>query len=204
MSLSITKAALAIYPESSKIERHRNINPIGGIKVATVWMPAPTPLASIVIIHAGKWKLLSKWDRPSTNTVPQKISKKSIKHPPTLIVNIKVRYIANKNIGIPPCLVAVATIYREAGPRWTTFIVIYTIIIAWSVSTLFYQLATFNKHPILSIAWIIGICIFFMALFYFLKTKGAEILEVETLKKQVHIGCDGCSNSSICPMSIND
>ncbi len=76
MSLSITKAALAIYPESSKIERHRNINPIGGIKVATVWMPAPTPLASIVIIHAGKWKLLSKWDRPSTNTVPQKISKK--------------------------------------------------------------------------------------------------------------------------------
>jgi hypothetical protein len=36
INLSITKAARAIYPESSKIERHRNMNPTGGRNVASV------------------------------------------------------------------------------------------------------------------------------------------------------------------------
>ena len=36
MNLSITNAARAMYPESSRIERHRNMNPTGGRKVPTV------------------------------------------------------------------------------------------------------------------------------------------------------------------------
>ena len=101
-----------------------------------------------------------------------------------------------------PCLVAVATIYREAGARWAIFIVTYTIGLAWSVSTLFYQLATFNIHPVSSIAWVACIGLFFLTGFYLLKIKGKKLLAINTLKN-THTGCANCTNNGICAMSAN-
>ncbi len=41
-----------------------------------------------------------------------------------------------------PCTAAMATMYREAGLKWTLFLFAYTSLIAWCTATLFYQIAT--------------------------------------------------------------
>ncbi|GAB6163669.1 hypothetical protein JCM12298_28290 [Desulfothermus naphthae] len=96
------------------------------------------------------------------------------------------------------CLVAVAAIYREANFRWAIFIVIYTVTLAWSVSTIFYQIATFKLHPLLSMIWIVGIGIFFFTCYLLLKIKGTEILGIGDLKKEILNGCVGRSNRNVC------
>ncbi len=58
-----------------------------------------------------------------------------------------------------PCVAATAAIYREAGARWMWFALAWSTGMAWSASTLFYQLARFNQHPASSIAWISAILI---------------------------------------------
>ncbi|MBW1934270.1 MAG: ferrous iron transporter B, partial [Deltaproteobacteria bacterium] len=75
-----------------------------------------------------------------------------------------------------PCLVAVATIYRETNARWAVFEVVYTIFVAWVVSTLFYQMATFGKHPAASLAWVIGIGFACAVLYYVMKRAGRKLL----------------------------
>ena len=75
-----------------------------------------------------------------------------------------------------PCLVAVATIYRETNARWAVFEVVYTIFVAWVVSTLFYQVATFGKHPAASLAWIMGIGLACAAFYYVMKRAGRKLL----------------------------
>ncbi len=57
-----------------------------------------------------------------------------------------------------PCVAAMAAIYRETNLRWTLFIIGYLTGLAWLTSTLFYQTATFAKHPGSSGIWI-GICL---------------------------------------------
>ncbi|GAB6161402.1 Fe(2+) transporter permease subunit FeoB [Desulfothermus naphthae] len=97
-----------------------------------------------------------------------------------------------------PCLVAVAAIYREANFRWAMFIVIYTVTLAWSVSTIFYQIATFKLHPLMTMIWIVGIGIFFFSCYLLLKIKGTEILGIGDLKREILNECVGCSNRNLC------
>ena len=101
MNLSITKAALAIYPESSRNERPRNMKPIGGIKVAMVWMPPPMPSAMMVFIQSGAFSSDKRPLGRSTKIAPPKISKKSIKAPPMLITKRNMRYMAKRKTGMP-------------------------------------------------------------------------------------------------------
>ena len=56
-----------------------------------------------------------------------------------------------------PCVAATAAIFREAGARWMWFALAWSTGMAWSASTLFYQVARFNQHPLSSAAWIIAI-----------------------------------------------
>jgi ferrous iron transport protein B len=53
-----------------------------------------------------------------------------------------------------PCVAAIATIYRETNFRWAMFSTIYLSILAWVVSTLFYQIGTFTDNPAGSAMWI--------------------------------------------------
>ena len=75
-----------------------------------------------------------------------------------------------------PCLVAVATIYRETNARWAIFEVIYTIFVAWVVSTLFYQVATFSKHPGASLGWLVIITLGCMTFYCMVKGLGQRFL----------------------------
>ena len=53
-----------------------------------------------------------------------------------------------------PCVAAIAAIYRETNLRWAMFSTIYLSILAWVVSTLFYQIGTFTYNPASSAMWI--------------------------------------------------
>ena len=58
-----------------------------------------------------------------------------------------------------PCLAAVAAIQRETSWKWMTFSIFYLTALAWGIATLFYQLATFAKHPVPSAIWAGGILV---------------------------------------------
>ncbi len=53
-----------------------------------------------------------------------------------------------------PCVATIAAIQRETGWKWMAFSVGYLTALAWSLATLFYQVATFAGHPAQSSCWI--------------------------------------------------
>lgn len=57
-----------------------------------------------------------------------------------------------------PCVAVVAIIQREIGTRWAIFSVVYLTILAWIVSTIYFQISIFALQPIASIIWI-AICL---------------------------------------------
>jgi len=62
-----------------------------------------------------------------------------------------------------PCVAALAAIWREISPGWAVFSSVYLSVLAWSVSVLYYQSATFTQHPQSSITWIITITLLLSA-----------------------------------------
>jgi ferrous iron transport protein B len=52
-----------------------------------------------------------------------------------------------------PCVAAIAAIQRETGWKWMAFSVGYLTALAWTMATLFYQVATFAEHPARSTVW---------------------------------------------------
>jgi ferrous iron transport protein B len=65
-----------------------------------------------------------------------------------------------------PCVAAIAAIQRETGWKWMSFSVVYLTVLAWTLATLFYQLATFMAHPVPSSVWVLSILLV-MVLFGF-------------------------------------
>ena len=87
-----------------------------------------------------------------------------------------------------PCGAAIAAVYRETNWRWMTFVGLWTTGLAYIVSTTFYQVATFSRHPAFSTIWIAAmaaVCVgTIVALRYVAKNgKDAEkILMMQTAK----------------------
>jgi len=77
-----------------------------------------------------------------------------------------------------PCVAAVAAIYRETNLRWAAFAVFYLTTLAWIISTAFYQLGTFAKHPESSAIWLLATVTIFGILIAGLKIRG-KTLRVE-------------------------
>ena len=63
-----------------------------------------------------------------------------------------------------PCAAATSAIWRETTPRWTLFAVTWSTTLAWISATVFYQAATFSRHPGSSLAWIGGLLLLFSAI----------------------------------------
>lgn len=61
-----------------------------------------------------------------------------------------------------PCAATIATIHRETNRLWATFSVAYLSLLGWTIATLFYQTATFSRHPLSSASWIIAIISLFL------------------------------------------
>jgi len=56
-----------------------------------------------------------------------------------------------------PCVAAIGAIWRETGWKWALFASSWTMGLAYGASVLFYQSATFARHPASSTWWIVGI-----------------------------------------------
>lgn len=56
-----------------------------------------------------------------------------------------------------PCAATIGAIVRETGGAWATFVAAWTSGVAYAAATLFYQIATFERHPASSGAWILGL-----------------------------------------------
>ncbi len=54
-----------------------------------------------------------------------------------------------------PCVSATAAMVKEVDRKWTMFSVLWTTLIAYSCAVLFFQLGTFQNHPLQSISWLL-------------------------------------------------
>ncbi len=73
-----------------------------------------------------------------------------------------------------PCAAAIAAVYRETNLKWTLFAGFWTTYMAYSVSVMFYQTATFASHSTSSMLWIVAILISFIVVFAIMKMIGAK------------------------------
>jgi len=62
-----------------------------------------------------------------------------------------------------PCVATIGAIRREAGTAWAGFVAIWTTVIAYMVSSGYYQLVSFSQHPLFSGLWLAGITLIFVA-----------------------------------------
>ena len=62
-----------------------------------------------------------------------------------------------------PCVATIGAIVRETGGAWAAFVAAWTTGVAYTASTVFYQAATFSRHPTSSTAWILGLTLFGVA-----------------------------------------
>jgi ferrous iron transport protein B len=60
-----------------------------------------------------------------------------------------------------PCVAAMGAVYRETNAGWTTFVGLWTTGLAYWSATLYYQVMTFQRHPISSTAWIVSLVLIF-------------------------------------------
>ena len=61
-----------------------------------------------------------------------------------------------------PCVSTMAVIRQEAKRKLMWFSVIWSMVVAYITATLFYQIATFNRHPEQSILWVLGVITLFL------------------------------------------
>ena len=73
------------------MESEKNIMKMIGIKVEIVCIPVPTPSANSEISQRGELSLVNNNLVPSTNIVPEILSKKSTNIPPMFIVSQNTR-----------------------------------------------------------------------------------------------------------------
>jgi len=59
-----------------------------------------------------------------------------------------------------PCAATIGVIVRETGMAWAGFVAAWTTGIAFVTATLFYQAASFERHPLSSGLWILGSSLF--------------------------------------------
>jgi ferrous iron transport protein B len=64
-----------------------------------------------------------------------------------------------------PCVATIGAIVREAGAPWAAFVAAWTTGVAYVTATLFYQGATFDRHPLSSGLWIATLLIVMIAVF---------------------------------------
>lgn len=73
-----------------------------------------------------------------------------------------------------PCVAAIAAVYRETDWRWTLFAGMWTTGLAYLASTSFYQIATFNRHPVFSLTWIGFVVVVCAATIFLLRYLGQK------------------------------
>ncbi|HFB65947.1 MAG TPA: Fe(2+) transporter permease subunit FeoB [Aeromonadales bacterium] len=77
-----------------------------------------------------------------------------------------------------PCVAATSAMYRETGKNWAMLGVIWSTSLAYGTSVIFYQLATFSRHPIQSVLWTVSLSLAFVLGVYVLFKSGKNKNEI--------------------------
>lgn len=77
-----------------------------------------------------------------------------------------------------PCVAALAAVKRETGTRWALFSIFWSLYLAYSMATSFYQLATFSQHPMQSMIWLSLFTAGFIIIWLTLRQMGQQLLAV--------------------------
>jgi ferrous iron transport protein B len=80
-----------------------------------------------------------------------------------------------------PCTAAIAAIYQESGARWTVFVATWATGLGYGLATLYYQAATFARHPTQSLTWIVVFIAAFAAAVLALKRAGRGTTAIGSL-----------------------
>lgn len=96
-----------------------------------------------------------------------------------------------------PCVSVMGAIARESSRGWMLFSIGWGLNLAYSLATLFYQLATFTDHPQSSSMIVLAVLGFNLLLWWKLKrtTLPPERLEVRVITGKA---CTGCTKSESC------
>ncbi|PCH85762.1 MAG: ferrous iron transporter B [Piscirickettsiaceae bacterium] len=78
-----------------------------------------------------------------------------------------------------PCVAAVAAVKRETGTRWALFSVLWSLYLAYSMATSFYQIATFSLHPAQTIIWVTVFIAGFIGIWLVLRQLGQKLLDID-------------------------
>ncbi|WP_342323244.1 Fe(2+) transporter permease subunit FeoB [Kosakonia sp. BYX6] len=90
-----------------------------------------------------------------------------------------------------PCITAMGAIARESSRGWMGFSVLWGLNIAYSLSTLFYQTATFSQHPIYSLTCILAVVLFNVVVIGLLRRARSRVdVNLLAMRKTVASCCD--------------
>ncbi|PHS72168.1 MAG: ferrous iron transporter B [Cycloclasticus sp.] len=78
-----------------------------------------------------------------------------------------------------PCVAAIAAVQRETGTRWALFSIFWSLYLAYSMATSFYQLATFSTHPTQSVIWVAIFTVGFIGIWVTLRQMGRKLLAID-------------------------
>jgi len=74
-----------------------------------------------------------------------------------------------------PCVAAIAAVKRETGTRWAIFSVLWSLYLAYSIATSFYQVATYPNHPTQTLYWLALFSTGFFTIWLILRQSGKKL-----------------------------
>ncbi|WP_332643200.1 Fe(2+) transporter permease subunit FeoB, partial [Escherichia sp. Lx600-2] len=93
-----------------------------------------------------------------------------------------------------PCVSVMGAIARETNKSWMSFSILWGLNVAYSLSALFYQIATFSEHPQSSLITIIAVVAFNLVLLMFLRRVRSRV--TLNIKSKTAAQCSGCSGNA--------
>jgi ferrous iron transport protein B len=73
-----------------------------------------------------------------------------------------------------PCVAVLGAVHREAGARWTLFIIAWSTGLGYGAAIFCYQALTFAAHPVTSFFWCAGILAAAATAFFFMRRHGRQ------------------------------
>jgi len=95
-----------------------------------------------------------------------------------------------------PCISTIATIRREVNFVWSILSLTWSLVIAYSVSVIFYQLFSIKEHIAISVYWIISMLIFLTFIIFIIKKIANNYINASKLNINSEIL--NCKNSKKC------
>ncbi|RBW44562.1 ferrous iron transporter B [Psychromonas sp. B3M02] len=76
-----------------------------------------------------------------------------------------------------PCAAAMGAIVREVGINWARFVAVWSTGIAYLIAVVYYQMATFAEHPVMSLTYLSLVTLLVAGAIYVLKNKGNLLIQ---------------------------